>query len=144
MKKFYLLFLLPLMFLISCSEEKEPEVHLIEKVSEALLSDNWEIHEFTKADMDLTFSFSAYSFAFYPNGNIVANDGSESFTGTFSLRSLTSGEDDLARLNLNIYFNLTHDLTEMNGDWGFVSWSEEKIELFRIKGGMEYLTFTQK
>jgi len=72
-----------------------------------------------------------------------ASNGTNNYTGTWSITDSNSSDDSQDDLDFNINFNLTNDFEDLNDDWDFVSQSETKIELIDISGGnggTDYLT----
>ncbi len=107
-------------------------------------SGTWKITKFIDSGTDETNQFSSYTFTFGENGTLSATNGSNSYTGTWSITDSNSDDDSQDDLDFNINFNLTNNFEDLNDDWDFVSQSASKIELKDVSGGnggTDYLTF---
>jgi len=109
-----------------------------------LASGTWKITEFIDSGMDETNQFTAYNFTFNSTGVLNANNGTNSYNGTWSITDSNSNDDSQDDLDFNIYFNLTNNFEDLNDNWDFVTHSSTKIELIDSSGGngeTDYLTF---
>lgn len=113
-------------------------------VQQALQSDSWVITYFNDSGENETNYFAGYRFTFDDSGVIEATNGTNQYSGTWSLDSSSSDDDSSDELELHIYFNTTDSFEELNDDWDILSQSNEKIELIDVSGGnggTDYLTF---
>ncbi len=115
-----------------------------DEIKSSIESGSWRITKFIDSGSDETSDFSGYNFTFSNSGGVVANNGSNSYNGTWSITDSNSDDDSQDDLDFNLYFNLTNNFEDLNDDWDFVSHSSTKIELIDVSGGnggTDYLTF---
>jgi hypothetical protein len=142
MKKLNLIYRIVFIFLIcfsitSCSSDDNNDNSnstLQETVENNIQSGTWRITKFIDSGIDETSEFSGYNFTFNSAGSLNANNGTNSFDGTWTISSDGSGLNDL---ELNIVFNLMNDFDDLTDDWDFISQTSTKIELIDISGGGE-------
>ncbi len=106
----------------------------------------WRISKFIDSGTEETNHFTGYNFTFNSSGVLHASNGSNSYSGTWSVTDSNSNDDSQNDLDFNINFNVSNDFEDLNDDWDFVSQSETKIELIDISGGnggTDYLTFVK-
>lgn len=104
----------------------------------------WRITKFIDSGTDETHHFNGYNFTFETSGTLRASNGTNNYSGTWSISDSNSGDDSPDDLDFNIFFNLSNDFEDLNDDWDFISQSSSKIELIDISGGnggTDYLTF---
>lgn len=112
----------------------------------------WRITNFVDSGQNETTDFAGYEFSFNANGTLVATNGTETVSGTWSVMddSANSSNDDDGNStdddNFNIFFAVpeTNKFDDLIDDWDFISVTNNKIELIDISGGnggTDYLTF---
>ena len=104
----------------------------------------WIINYFNCFGDDEDGYFNGYSFDFGSDGVLVASNGANSYTGSWSVTDSHSNDDNPDDLHFNILFNLSNNFEELNDDWEILSRSDTKIELIDVSGGnggIDYLTF---
>ncbi len=142
MKKLNLIYGIVFIFLISfsitsCSSDDDNDNSnstFQETVENNTQTGTWRITKFIDSGIDETSDFSGYNFTFNGTGALNANNGTNSFDGTWTISSDGSDLDDL---DLNIVFNLRNDFDDLTDDWDFISQTSTKIELIDIGGGGE-------
>lgn len=136
--------------IISCSnDDNDPDQsrdQTIDRIESNLTDGNWRITKFIDSDDDETNHFNGYNFTFNTNGVLIANNGTNTYQGSWSITDSDSSDDDDSSddLDFNINFNLSNDFEDLNDDWDIISQSSSKIELIDISGGngeTDYLTF---
>ncbi len=70
--------------------------------------DGWYVKDLERNDMDLTDQYVGYTFSFDAEGNVTADSGAETFTGTWE----SSGSGNNITVSINI-----PDLSDFNADW---------------------------
>lgn len=120
----------------------------IAQVESTAQSGTWRITNFNDSGQNETSDFAGYNFTFNTDGSLVASNGSNTVTGTWSVTddsnsSSSSSDDDI---DFNIFFAVsnTNNFQDLNDDWDIVSTSSTKIELIDISGGnggIDMLTF---
>jgi len=110
-------------------------------------SGDWVITYFFDTDSDETSDYSGYQFAFGANEVLTASNGTNTYTGTWSVTDDSNSSDDSSGdddIDFNISFVSPSDFEELSDDWDIISYSATKIELIDISGGnggTDYLTF---
>ena len=110
--------------------------HIVEIESTAQ-SGTWRITNFNDSGQDETSDFNGYDFSFNNDGSLVATNGSNTMTGTWSVTDDSSSSSDDDDIDFNIFFSVpdSNDFEDLNDDWDVVSTSATRIELIDISGG---------
>ena len=127
-----------LLFVFASCKKDEILENTPESLSDTAMKGNWEISYFWDSDKDETYHFSGFNFTFNENGVLTASNGSDSYTGTWSVRTSSSG------LEMDISFSNPEDFTDLSDDWDVIEFAESSIELKDVSGGdgsVDYLTF---
>ncbi len=134
-------------FIVSCSssddDNNSSNNNSVEVITSIAEEGNWRITYFYDTDHEETSNFTGYSFTFNNDGNLVAENGNNTVTGTWSVSegsSSSSSDDD----HFNIFFAAPDDFEDLSDDWDIISTSTTKIELIDVSGGnggTDYLTF---
>jgi hypothetical protein len=127
----------------SSSNSNTQQIIAIENTVE---SGNWRITYFFDTDSDETSDFNGYSFTFSNNGSLTATNGTNTYTGSWSVTDSSSSSDDNSSddIDFNISFSSPPDFAELTDDWDIIEYSNTRIELIDISGGnggTDYLTF---
>jgi hypothetical protein len=106
----------------------------------------WRVTYYFDTDSDETSDFSGYNFAFGTSNVLTATNGTNTYTGSWSVTSDDSSGDDnpSGDLDFNILFASPADFADLSDDWDIVSRTDTKIELIDVSGGnggTDYLTF---
>ncbi|NNL15439.1 MAG: hypothetical protein HKO81_02205 [Flavobacteriaceae bacterium] len=135
---------------MQCSEDDEnspiDNTAEIQNIVNTAESGNWVVTYFFDADSDETSDYAGYEFTFGANGVLTASNGTNSYTGIWSVTDDSSSDDSSSNddIDFNIMFVSPPDFEELSDDWDIVSYSSTKIELIDDSGGNEgtdYLTF---
>jgi hypothetical protein len=119
----------------------------IENIAE---SGTWRITNFNDSGQNETSDFNGYDFSFNTDGSLVATNGSNTMTGTWSVtddsNSSSDDSNDDDDIDFNIFFPVpdSNDFEDLNDDWDIVSTSSTRIELIDVSGGnggTDMLTF---
>lgn len=122
----------------------------IQNVINTAGSGNWVITYFFDTDSDETSNYSGYEFTFGENGVLTASNGTNTYTGTWSVTDDSNSSDDSNDdddIDFNISFMSPANFEELSDDWDIISHSSTKIELIDISGGnggTDYLTFEKQ
>ena len=157
MKKVFnlgLLLTLSLTLMLSCSSDDDngspnnnsQQIAQIESIAE---SGTWQITNFNDSGQNETSDFNGYNFTFNVDGSLVASNGSNTVTGTWSVTDDSNSSDDSSSdddIDFNIFFPVpdSNDFEDLNDDWDVVTTSSNRIELIDISGGnggTDMLTF---
>lgn len=130
---------------ISCTKEDNNTTELAqEAVENNLEAASWHITLFEDSGNDETAHFSGYDFTFEADGTLMADNGTNTVQGSWSISDSNSNDDSPDDLDLNLFFNVSNDFEELNEDWDIIAYTDMKIELIHISGGnggTDYLTF---
>lgn len=130
-------------FVFSCKKDDTTNPSTQTQVKTNMSSGSWRITRFVDSGTDELHHFNGYSFTFQ-NGVVSATNGTNTYTGSWSITDSNSSDDGTNSLDFNLNFNLTNDFEDLNDDWDFVSQSATKVELVDVSGGgggTDYLTF---
>lgn len=158
-----ILFIALALGLTSCSKDddnvnnnnnNEAANQLAQQLESTVEGSTWVITKFIDSGNDETNHFNSYSFSFNSDGSLVANNGSDTVSGSWSVTvdsSSSSDDDDGSSssdddndVDFNIVFISPADFEELSDDWDIISNSDTKIELIDVSGGnggTDYLTF---
>ncbi len=131
----------------------------VEELSETAQSGTWTITNFVEDGEDETSDFSGYEFTFNPDGTLVADNGTTTVTGTWSITidddsdddsdddgsddddsdddgsddddsdDDDSDDDDDDEIEFNIFFASPETFSELSEDWYIISFSSDTIQL---------------
>ncbi|HLP64348.1 hypothetical protein [Flavobacterium sp.] len=108
-------------------------------------SGTWRITFFEDSGTNETSHFTGYNFTFGPGNALTATNGTNSYTGTWSVISDDSGDDSPSNdLDFNIAFSTPADFTDLTEDWNIITYTSTKIQLVHVSGGnggTDYVTF---
>ncbi len=112
----------------------------------------WRITNYNDSGQDETNDFAGYSFSFNEDGSLVATNGTNTLTGTWSVDDSNDSSDDDGGTDdddFNIFFPVPedNDFEDLNDDWDIVSVTNNRIELFDVSGGdgsTDRLTFEKE
>lgn len=122
----------------------------ISQIEDTAESGTWRITNFNDSGQNETSDFNGYDFTFNSDGSLVATNGSNTMTGTWSVtddsNSSSDDSNDDDDIDFNIFFPVpeSNDFEDLNDDWDIVSTSSTRIELIDISGGnggTDMLTF---
>lgn len=102
-------------------------------------SGTWSITSYTDDGEDETHHFAAYDFTFGENGVLTATNGTDTYTGLWSVTDDSSGDDDdngSDDIDFNIGFTSPVVFAdELTDDWDVESRTGNRITLIDISGG---------
>ena len=116
----------------------------IQEVKNLASSGTWIVASFVDSGVNETDDFAGYSFTFNANGSLIANKGSNTVEGSWSITGDdssddssddNSSDDDSDDIDFNIFFASPDSFSELSEDWEIVSRSNNRIELIHISGG---------
>lgn len=142
------------LFSAMCSSDDEPNSNdniqdQIAQVENNVASGDWAISYFYDTDQDETNNYNGYTFDFASNGVLTATNGTNTYTGTWSVTDSSSSNDDSSSdddIDFNIFFSTPEDFAELSDDWDIISHTSTEIKLIDVSGGnggTDYLTFTK-
>ncbi len=112
----------------------------ITTVNNAVQQGNWRITYFYDTDHEETSNYNNYTFTFNSGGALTAANGSDSYTGSWSVTNSHNGDDDSGNhsssdIDFNILFSSPGNLEELSDDWHIVTYTANRIELIDVSGG---------
>lgn len=114
----------------------------IQEITDIALSGTWIVTSFIDSGVDETDDFAGYSFAFNADGSLVADNGTNTVEGSWSVTGDDSDDsmddspdDDSDDIDFNIFFASPDNFNELTEDWEIVSQSSTKIDLIHVSGG---------
>lgn len=121
----------------------------IAQIEDNVQTGTWRVSNFIDSGENETSDFSGYDFTFNMDGSLVASNGINTFTGTWSITDDSNSNDDSNSdddIDFNIFFPVpdSNDFEDLNDDWDIVSATSTRIELIDISGGngdTDLLTF---
>ena len=78
------------------------------------------------------------------NNVLTASNGTNNYTGTWSITDNSSNDDSISHLDFNIEFSSPAQFEELSDDWEIIEKSTNLIKLKDVSGGnggTDYLTF---
>lgn len=128
------------------TNDNSQEIAQIENTAE---SGTWRITNFNDSGQNETSDFNGYDFTFNSDGSLVATNGSNTLTGTWSVTDDSNSSDDSSSdddIDFNIFFPVPddNDFEDLNDDWDVVTTTSTRIELIDVSGGnggTDMLTF---
>jgi hypothetical protein len=107
----------------------------------------WRVTSYIDSGTDETNHFAGYNFTFATGGVLSAANGTNTYTGTWSVTTDTSNDDNPSSdLDFNIFFASPADFADLSDDWDVVSYSDTSISLIDVSGGnggTDTLVFTK-
>ena len=121
------------MFLVaSCSDDSSDSVK--DEVKSSVSAGTWRVTSFTEDDLDETAHFSGYNFTFGTGGDLTATNGTNTYTGSWSLSS-NSSDDSYDDLDFNIAFTNPSEFEDLSEDWEVLNHTATRLELRHESGG---------
>lgn len=107
----------------------------------------WRVTSYVDSGTDETNHFAGYNFTFATGGVLTAANGTNTYTGTWSVTSDDSNDDNPSSdLDFNILFASPVDFADLSDDWDIVSYTANTISLIDVSGGnggTDTLVFTK-
>ena len=132
-----------------CSNEDDSPNSSVNNPSEVINIVNngtWRITYYYDTDHEETTNFNSYNFTFGASNVLTTSNGTNNYTGTWSVTDSNSNDDSLGDLDFNIAFSSPAQFAELADDWEIIEKSSTLIKLKDVSGGnggTDYLTFTK-
>ena len=108
-------------------------------------SGTWRITFYEDSGVNETTNFTGYNFTFGSGSVLVATNGTNTYTGSWSVTSDISGDDSPSNdLDFNIAFSSPSTFSELTEDWNIIEKTDTKVRLVHVSGGnggTDYITF---
>ena len=115
-------------------------------VTTIVSSGTWKITYYYDTDHDATSNFTGYNFTFGGSSALTATNGTNNYSGYWTVSDSNSDDDSLSDLHFNIAFSSPTQFEELTSDWEIIEKSATVIKLKDVSGGnggTDYLTFTK-
>jgi hypothetical protein len=107
----------------------------------------WRITSYVDSGTNETNHFTGYNFTFGDSSLLTATNGTNTYTGTWSVVTDTTNDDNPSSdLDFNIAFASPVDFADLTDDWDVVSYTATTISLIDVSGGnggTDTLVFTK-
>jgi len=133
----------------TCSNDDDspnPSVNNSSDVFNIVNNGTWRITYYYDTDKEETTSFNGYNFTFGASNVLTTSNGTNNYTGTWSITDSNSNDDSISDLDFNIGFSSPAQFQELTDDWKIIEKSTTIIKLKHVSGGnggTDYLTFTK-
>jgi hypothetical protein len=150
MKRLFLIPLLMCIFMLnvasSCSDDDNDNSSADPTpVINTVTQGTWRVTYYFDTDTDETSDFAGYTFTFGAANALVATNGTNTYTGTWSVTNDDSDDDSPSNdLDFNILFTTPANFADLSDDWEIVSRTDTKVQLRDVSGGnggTDLLTF---
>lgn len=115
-------------------------------VTTVVSNGTWKITYYYDTDHEETSSFAGYNFTFGASNVLTATNGTNNYSGTWSVTDSNSDDDSISDLDFNIAFSSPSQFEELSDDWEIIEKSATVIKLKDVSGGnggTDFLTFTK-
>jgi hypothetical protein len=134
------------MLIVSCSGDDNASSANATPVINTVRQGTWRVTYYFDTDTNETNDFTGYNFTFGSSNAVTASNGTNIYTGTWSVTADNGTDDDNPNsdLDFNLAFTTPANFADLTDDWDVVSRTDTKIELIDISGGnggTDYLTF---
>ena len=142
------IFLFTLGLVSSCSDDDDTSVNNSvdpTPVINIVNNGTWRVTLYEDSGTVETANFSGYNFSFGAGNILSATNGTNTYTGTWSVTSDNSLDDSPSNdLDFNIAFSAPANFADLTDDWNIISYTATKIQLIHVSGGgggTDYVTF---
>ena len=144
--KNYILFIAMSFLVMACSSDDDTPLsdNTKSEIENNLKLNSWIITKYIDSNEDELHHYTGYEFTFGDSNVLTATNGTNTYTGTWSITNSSSSSSSSNDLDFNIFFSSPADFQELSDDWDILSNTSTKIELIDISGGnggTDYLTF---
>jgi len=104
----------------------------------------WRITYYNDSGTIKTSLYTGFNFTFANSNLLTATNGTNTYSGSWSVTDSNSNDDTLSDLDFTILFTAPVNFADLSDDWDIQSQTATKIELVDISGGnggVDYLTF---
>jgi hypothetical protein len=143
-----MLIVLALFIIGGCDDDDNGANSKVTEIQTTVTSNQWIVTYFVDNDSYESDKFTGYVFEFGSDGIVRATIGSTAVSGSWSVTSDDSGDDnsngEFEDIDFNISFSSPPDFEELSEDWQIISLTNTKIELRHVSGGnggTDLLTF---
>jgi hypothetical protein len=118
----------------------------IAAINSTVAQGTWHITNFSEDTVDHTAQFSGYNFTFGGASVLTANNGTNNYTGVWSVTNSDGSDDDnpSGDIDFNIAFTTPANFAELTEDWHILERTATLVRLQHVSGGnggTDLLTF---
>lgn len=119
----------------------------ITEVTDTAQNGTWAVTFYEDDGNNETNHFQGYTFTFGNNNVLTATNGTNTYTGNWSVTDSNSSDDDdngSSDLDFNIAFSTPASFEDLTDDWDILETNDNTIKLIDVSGGnggTDYLTF---
>ena len=140
MKKLVMFSVLAVVFFTNvasmCSSDDNTSSNNSALVTNTAKQGTWRVTSYIDSGNDETNHFTGYTFTFGTGNVITASNGTNTYTGIWSVTADDSNDDNPSGdLDFNIAFTAPADFLELTDDWHVVSYTATTITLTDVSGG---------
>lgn len=138
-----------LFFSTACSSDDDSNNGSLSPAAQEIIntvsSGTWRITSYIDSGTDETNDFIGYSFTFGAGNVLIANNGINNYSGTWSVTNDDSNDDNPSNdIDFDIAFTAPVTFADLSDDWDVLERTATKIRLIDVSGGgggTDYLTF---
>jgi hypothetical protein len=132
----------------TCSNDDSPNPSFNNPVDVINIVNNgtWRVTYYYDTVHEETTAYNGYNFTFAASNVLTASNGTNNYTGSWSVTDSNSNDDNPSDLHFNIAFSSPAQFEELSDDWEIIEKSATIIKLKDVSGGnggTDYLTFTK-
>jgi len=131
--------LLAFLIIGACDDDDNGANTKVTEIETTAMSGQWIVTNFVDHDSYETDDFTGYVFEFGSDDIVRATIGSTTVSGSWSVTSDDSGDDnshgEFEDIDFNISFSGPPDFEELSEDWEIIFLTNTKIELRHVSGG---------
>lgn len=151
MKKVFLIPALFCLFMLNvasmCSSDDDSSSTNPTPVINTATQGTWRVTSYIDSGNNETSDFTGYNFTFASGNVLTATNGTNTYTGSWSVTSDDSNDDNPSGdLDFNIAFAAPANFADLTDDWDIVTYSANTISLIDVSGGnggTDTLVFTK-
>lgn len=137
--------------LTSCSDDDSTPANsnngTVTEVVNTVTGGTWHVTSYVDSGNDETSHFTGYNFTFGGSNALTATNGTNTYTGTWSVNDSSNSTDDDSPgsdIDFNIGFTAPANFADLTDDWDIQERTATKIKLVDVSGGnggTDYLVF---
>ena len=94
----------------------------------------WRVQSYIESGIDETSHFTAYNFTFADANAVTATNGTNTYTGTWSVTRVINQDEQTQELYFNLGFTAPADFIDLTKNWYVTSYSTSMIYLLPSNG----------
>jgi hypothetical protein len=143
----FCLFMLNVASMCSSDDDSSSNTQDPTEVIDIATQGTWRVTSYVDSGTNETSDFTGYNFTFGTSSVLTATNGTNTYTGTWSVVTDDSNDDNPSSdLDFNIFFASPANFADLSDDWDVVSFTATTISLIDVSGGnggTDTLVFTK-